>query len=121
MLLPGLDFILNNFHRQGSRSAAPFDSGCQGGFRGEQDGILIMVWSGSNVLNSSIFGVLDKANPIVLPSISDRGHWDSYRAIREDRFKFAAEAKKSIAERGYYLIGGEINVTETEGPPIDPR
>jgi hypothetical protein len=54
-----------------------------------------MVWSGGNVLNSSIFGVLDKANPIGLPSICDRGFWESYRTIREDRFKFAAEAKNA--------------------------
>jgi hypothetical protein len=81
----------------------------------------IMAWSGGNVLKSSIFGVLDKANPIGLPSICDRGFWESYRTIREDRFKFAAEAKKSITERGYYLIGGEINVVEIEGASIDPR
>jgi hypothetical protein len=46
----------------------------------------------------------------------DRGFWESYRTIREDRFKFAAEAKKAITERGYYLIGGEINVTEIKNP-----
>jgi hypothetical protein len=65
------------------------------------------------VLGSSIFGIVDKKSPGKLPSISDKGFWEDYRAIREDRFKFAAEAKKSIAERGYYLIGGEVNVTET--------
>jgi hypothetical protein len=53
----------------------------------------IMVWSSGNVLGSSIFGVIDKANPGKLPTISDRGHWESYRTIREDRFNFAAEAK----------------------------
>lgn len=74
----------------------------------------IMVWSSGNVLGSSVFGVVDKADPGKLPSISDKGSWQSYRTIREDRFKFAAEAKRSIAERGYYLIGGEVNVIETE-------
>jgi hypothetical protein len=78
----------------------------------------IMAWSSGNVLNSSIFGVIDKANPGKLPSISDRGFWESYRTIREDRFKFAAEAKRSIAERGYYLIGGEVNVSEIENPRL---
>jgi hypothetical protein len=82
----------------------------------------IMVLSNLNgsVLNSSIFGVIDKAADLgVLPSISDKGFWESYRTIREDRFKFAAEAKKSIAECGYYLIGGKVNVTEIENSQLD--
>jgi hypothetical protein len=80
----------------------------------------IMAWSSGNVLKSSIFGVIDKANPgNNLPSISDKGHWESYRTIREDRFKFAVEAKKSIAERGYYLIGGEVNIIETENSQLN--
>jgi hypothetical protein len=74
----------------------------------------IMAWSSGSALGSSIFGVIDKANPGTLPAISDRGHWDSYRTIREDRFKFAAQAKKSIATHGYYLMGGEVNVVEIE-------
>jgi hypothetical protein len=79
----------------------------------------IMAWSSGNVLKSSIFGVIDKAYPGTLPRISDKGFWESYRTIREDRFKFAVEAKKSIAERGYYLIGGEVNITENENPLVD--
>jgi hypothetical protein len=80
----------------------------------------IMVWSSGNVLISSIFGVIDNANPgSRLPSISDKGFWESYRTIREDRFKFATEAKRSIAERGYFLIGGEVNIAEIENSRLD--
>jgi hypothetical protein len=67
-----------------------------------------------NMLKSSIFGIIKiGADESKLPHFPGF-HWDSYRTIREDRFKFAAEAKASIAERGYYLIGGEVNMTENE-------
>jgi hypothetical protein len=78
-----------------------------------------MAWSSGNALKSSIFGVIDKADPGKLPSISDRGFWESCRTIREDRFKLAVEVKRSIAERGYYLIGGEVNVTQIENSQLD--
>jgi hypothetical protein len=73
----------------------------------------IMAWSNGDALKSSIFGVIDKAATSgKLPSISDGGFWEGYRTIREDRLKFADEAKRSIEAHGYYLIGGEVNVTE---------
>jgi len=72
----------------------------------------IMVWSSANVQASSIYGVLDKASPGQLPNISDKGNWvDLKTTVPEDRFNDAASAKKSIADVGYYLIGGTMNFT----------
>jgi hypothetical protein len=79
----------------------------------------IMVWNSGNVRASSIFGVIDKANPGKLPSVSDRGHWADYKTIHERRFNDAEAAKRSIAQVGYYLMGGEVPFEEIEGghPP----
>jgi hypothetical protein len=38
----------------------------------------IMVWKSGNVRPFSIFGVLAKANPGILPTISRKGHWVHY-------------------------------------------
>ncbi len=84
--------------------------------------IMVLSSANGNVLKSSIFGVIDKAADVgKLPPMLDIGFWESYRTIREDRFKFAAEAKRSIAERGYYLIGGEVNIIENSrlNEPLD--
>lgn len=70
-----------------------------------------------SVFANSIFGVTYKGKP-GLPIIPG-SIWDSHRTVREDRFKFAAEAKKSIEKRGYYLIGGKDNIAEIENPPPD--
>jgi hypothetical protein len=67
----------------------------------------IMVWKSGNVRPSSIFGVFDRANPGILPTISRKGHWVHYGSISESRYRDAEAAKKSIAEFGYYLTGGE--------------
>jgi hypothetical protein len=64
---------------------------------------------------SSIFGVFDKAKPGILPKISQKGHWVHYGIISESRYKDAEAAKKSIAEFGYYLTGGEQAFTTTKG------
>lgn len=75
----------------------------------------VMVWRSEAALNNSIFAVIEKgANSSNLPRLSDRGGWHTHRMVFTNRFKFAAEAKKSIAERGYYLIGGELNIAEIE-------
>jgi len=75
----------------------------------------IVVWKSGNVRPSSIFGVFDKANPGILPTISRKGHWVHYGSISESRYKDAEAAKKSIAEIGYYLTGGEQAFKTTEG------
>jgi hypothetical protein len=78
----------------------------------------VMVWSSGNARGSSIYGILDKATPGKLPMISEKGHWaDTHKTIKESKFKDAAEAKKSIAEVGFYLAGGELTFTTIEGKP----
>ena len=74
----------------------------------------IMVWKSGNARPSSIFGVFDKAKPGILPTISRKGHWVHYGSISESRHKDAEAAKKSIAEIGYYLTGGEQVFKTTE-------
>jgi hypothetical protein len=68
----------------------------------------IMVWNSGNVRNSSIFGVVDKDNPGKLPTISEKGHWADFKTVEDRHFKEAESAKKSIADVGYYLIGGDV-------------
>lgn len=75
----------------------------------------IMAWTSRHSLVSSIFGVLDQGNPGRLPMIASDGHWSDFRSIDESRFKFADEAKKSIAVKGYYLVGAGVTLTEAFG------
>jgi hypothetical protein len=75
----------------------------------------IMVWKSHNARPSSIFVVFDKTKPGVLPTISHKGHWAHYGSISESRYKDAEAAKKSIAEFGYYLTGGEHAFTTALG------
>jgi hypothetical protein len=80
----------------------------------------VMVWvsSDDSAKAGSIFGILDKANPGALPTLSSMGYWADFRSIDESEFKFAADAKKAIAKHGYYLMGASVTVTEAfEEPP----
>jgi hypothetical protein len=79
----------------------------------------IMVWvSGDDsAKKGSIFGVLDAANPAALPIVSANGYWADFQSIGENKFKFAAEAKKAIAQHGYYLMGASVTVGEAFGAP----
>ena len=77
----------------------------------------VMQWVGDAAKAQSIFGVLDKNKPGQLPSPSPNGHWADFRTIDESRFKFAAEAKIAITERGYFLMGASVTVTEAFGVP----
>jgi hypothetical protein len=70
----------------------------------------ILFLSGEGVLKPSVFGISPEGK---LPPIIPGGHWLHYRKIREDRFKLAAEAKKSVAEHGYYVFGGQDNADES--------
>jgi hypothetical protein len=74
----------------------------------------VMVWVGSNdsAKQGSIFGILDKANPVALPMLSPMGYWADFRSIDESKFKFAADAKKAIAQHGYYLMGASVTIAE---------
>lgn len=75
----------------------------------------VMQWVSEFAKPTSMFGVLDKANPGKLPMLSPKGHWADYRTIDESRFKFAGDAKTAIATGGYYLMGAGVTVTESFG------
>ena len=77
----------------------------------------VMVWviSNDSAKLGSIFGVLDKSNPGELPTISPQGYWAEFQVVEESRFKFAADAKKAIAQHGYYLLGASVTVPEAFG------
>ena len=79
----------------------------------------ILMWLGSNdsVQAGTIFGVLDQANPVPLPMLLPGGSWAKYRSLDESRFKFARDAKRAIAQHGYYLLGASVAVTEAFGEP----
>ena len=79
----------------------------------------VMVWVGSNdsAKMGSIFGIIDKANPGALPALSPQGYWADFRSIDESKFQFAAEAKKAIAQHGYYLMGASVSLGEAFGEP----
>ena len=75
----------------------------------------VMTWVSNNTKVGSIFGILDKSNPGMLPTISPKGHWADFWVIDESRFKFAAEAKKGIADHGCYLMGASVTLAEAFG------
>ena len=77
----------------------------------------VMKWVGITAKSGTIFAVLDKNNPAQLPMLTPEGHWEDFRVIDEARFKFTEEAKKAIADSGYFLIGANVTVTETFGQP----
>ena len=76
----------------------------------------VMVWvSGNDTAKmGSIFGVLDKSNSGALPTLP-QGYWAEFRYVEESKFKFAAEAKKAIAQHGYYLLGASVTIPEAFG------
>jgi hypothetical protein len=79
----------------------------------------VMVWvsSDDSAKMGSIFGVVDKPNADSLPRLGSQGYWAEFRSIDEKRFKFAAEAKKAIAQHGYYLMGASVTISEAFGEP----
>ena len=82
-----------------------------------QFAILTWVSSNDSAKAGSIFGILNKANPGALPTLSPNGYWADFRSIDENRFKFAADAKKAIAQHGYYLMGASVTTIEAFGEP----
>jgi hypothetical protein len=79
----------------------------------------VMVWVSSNdsAKAGSIFGILDKANPGALPTLSPNGYWADFQSIDDSRFKFTTDAKKAIAQHGYYLMGASVTTIEAFGEP----
>jgi len=82
-----------------------------------QFAVLAWVSSNDSAKAGSIFGILDKANPGALPALSPNGYWADFRSIDENRFKFATDAKKAIAQHGYYLMGASVTIIEAFGEP----
>ena len=80
-----------------------------------QFAVLTWVSSNDSAKAGSIFGILDKANPGALPTLSPNGYWADFRSIEESKFKFSADAKKAIAQDGYYLMGASVTISETFG------
>ena len=78
---------------------------------------VVMVWVSEGTKSGSIFGVLGKNNPGKLPIISPKGRWENFMTVEESRFKFAAEAKTSIAMHRFYLMGASVTLTEAFGKP----
>ena len=79
----------------------------------------VMVWVSSNdsAKTGSIFGILDKANPGALLTLSPNGYWADFQSIDDSRFKFATDAKTAIAQHGYYLMGASVTTIEAFGEP----
>ncbi len=75
----------------------------------------LMELVGGAVVRKSIFGVLDKDKPGRLPRLSQDSLWTEFGTIDDSRFKFANEAMMAIAERGYFLMGASVMVTEAFG------
>jgi hypothetical protein len=61
------------------------------------------------------FAFSTKSNRVSFRKISQKGHWVHHGTIGESRYKDAEAAKKSIAEFGYYLTGGEQAFTTPQG------
>ncbi len=82
----------------------------------------VLEWVGSNdsAKAGTIFGIVDKANPGALPSLSPNGYWADFWSIDEKRFKFAADAKKATVQHGYYLLGASVSVLEALGEAPTP-
>jgi hypothetical protein len=66
----------------------------------------VMKLVGKSVNPDSIFGVLDKGDPKVLPPISG-AHWEDAGAMDESKCRFAAKAKAAIAATGYFIVGAD--------------
>jgi hypothetical protein len=78
----------------------------------------IMTWvpSGDSAKIGTIFGVLDHDAPGELPRLPG-GEWEHYHVAEERTFKFAEEAKKAIAQHGYFLLGAGVAPEEAFGAP----
>ena len=79
----------------------------------------VRVWVSSNdsAKAGSIFGILDRANPGALPTLSPNGYWADFQSIDDSKFKFTTDAKKAIAQHGYYLMGASVTTIEAFGEP----
>ncbi len=82
-----------------------------------QFAVLAWVSSNDSAKAGSIFGILDKVNPGALPALSPNGYWTDFRSIDENKFKFATDAKKAIAQHGYYLMGASVTIIDAFGEP----
>ena len=76
----------------------------------------IMTWvpTSDSAKIGTIFGILDNDAPGDLPQLPG-GYWKDYHIADERTFKFAEEAKKAIAQHGYYLLGAGVTPSEAFG------
>lgn len=83
-----------------------------------QFAISVWVSAEDSAKAGSIFAVVDAANPGSPPALSQRGYWDEFCELDERRFKFAADAKKVIAQHGYFLMGASVTISEAFGETV---
>ncbi len=76
----------------------------------------IMTWvpSSDNAKIGTIFAIVNNDAPADLP-LFPGGHWERYHIADERTLKFAEEARKAIAQHGYYLLGAGETPSETFG------
>ena len=76
----------------------------------------IMTWvpNSDNAKIGTIFGILDNDAPGDLPLLPG-GHWEHYHLADERTLKIAEEARKAIAQHGYYLLGAGVTPSEAFG------
>lgn len=79
----------------------------------------VFEWVGAkdSAKRGSIFGIVDKADPQGLPTLSPNGYWADFRLIDEGRFKFSSDAKRAISQHGYYLMGASVTIQDAFGEP----
>ena len=78
----------------------------------------VMMWAGDDAKAKSIFGVIDERNShATLPPLAPNGFWSDFVVIDARQFRFAEEAKTSIDQHGYYLMGAGVAMTEAFEAP----
>ena len=74
----------------------------------------IMTWVPSSDNAKIGTGILDNEAPGDLPLLPG-GHWEHYHLADERTLKIAEEARKAIAQHGYYLLGAGETPSEAFG------
>jgi hypothetical protein len=75
----------------------------------------VMNWE-SPTTRSNVFGVVDAANPKLLPTLSPKGFWAHFADVEGARFAAAEAAEAAIAAHGFYLLGAtDINLPNMFG------
>ena len=76
----------------------------------------VMNWESPTTRSKSVFGVVDAANPQLLPTLSPKGFWAHFADVEGARFADAEAAEAAIAAHGFYLLGAtDINLPNMFG------